>query len=64
MLWCGEGKTLDPTKGCSCISTTEYESIFPEWATRQDIRTSLTSGRSYRTASNDNGALEGGAISK
>ena len=37
MLWCGEGMTLDPTKGCSCITEKEARAIYPDWATQADI---------------------------
>jgi len=40
-LWCGDGKTLDPTKGCSCISEEEARAIYPEWASEKDINVSL-----------------------
>ena len=37
MLWCGEGQTLDPTKGCSCITEEEARAVYPIWATETDI---------------------------
>ena len=36
-LWCGTGKTNDPTEGCSCITEKEARAFYPDWATQADI---------------------------
>lgn len=36
-LYCGEGLTLDPRYGCECIGLKEERSLYPSWATQEDI---------------------------
>ena len=45
MMWCGDDKEMDPTKGCGCM---DYEKLrktfYPSWATDYDIQLSKKEG--------------------
>ena len=36
-VWCGKDSTTDPVDGCSCITNSEAEKYYPDWATQDDI---------------------------
>ncbi len=43
-IMCFEGMDILPTNGCDCVPLDQIKSLYPAWATEQDILTSVELG--------------------